>query len=110
MGRQYINYLPHLIRLMKKGAILLTDNVLQDGDLFDPEKGLAMCIAKKALGNKPNFNKIFKKWIPTEVEKDLTIQEAVDQIATEWQKLTDEEKDIVIAILLDACGKDSNAN
>lgn len=32
------------------------------GEEFDPEKGLAMAIAKKALGNKGNyFNKI-KKW------------------------------------------------
>ena len=32
------------------------------GEAFDPEKGLAMAIAKKALGNKGNyFNKI-KKW------------------------------------------------
>ena len=32
------------------------------GETFDPEKGLAMAIAKKALGNKGNyFNKI-KKW------------------------------------------------
>ena len=37
---QYINYLPHLIRLMKKGAILLTDNVLQDGDLFESRYGI----------------------------------------------------------------------
>lgn len=37
---QYINYLPHLIRLMPKGAILLTDNVLQDGDLFESRYGI----------------------------------------------------------------------
>ncbi|HAV90237.1 MAG TPA: O-methyltransferase, partial [Eubacterium sp.] len=37
---QYINYLPHLIRLMEKGAILLTDNVLQDGDLFESRYGI----------------------------------------------------------------------
>ena len=30
---------------------------------FDPEKGLAMAIAKKALGNKGNYYKIFKKYI-----------------------------------------------
>lgn len=35
----------------------------QEGDVFDPEKGLAMAIAKKALGNKGNFNDVFKKWI-----------------------------------------------
>lgn len=31
----------------------------QEGDIFDPEKGVAMAIAKKALGNKGNYyNKI----------------------------------------------------
>ena len=29
---------------------------------FDPEKGLAMAIAKKALGNKGNYFETFKKW------------------------------------------------
>lgn len=33
----------------------------QEGDNYDPEKGLAMAIAKKALGNKGNFNDVFKK-------------------------------------------------
>lgn len=30
---QYINFLPEVLRLMKPGAVLITDNVLQDGDL-----------------------------------------------------------------------------
>lgn len=29
---------------------------------FDPEKGLAMAIAKKALGNKGNYYETFKNW------------------------------------------------
>ena len=33
-------------------------------DKYDPEKGLAMAISKKALGNKGNFNEVFHKWIP----------------------------------------------
>lgn len=33
---------------------------------FDPEKGLAMAIAKKALGNKGNYYNEFKKWLPKE--------------------------------------------
>ena len=36
----------------------------QPGDIYDPEKGLAMCFAKKALSNKSNFNNEFKKWLP----------------------------------------------
>lgn len=32
-------------------------------DKFDKEVGLTVCIAKKALGNRSNFDKVFKKWI-----------------------------------------------
>lgn len=31
------------------------------GEVFDREKGLAMAMCKKALGNKGNFNNVFKK-------------------------------------------------
>lgn len=33
---------------------------------YDPEKGLAMAICKKALGNKGNYYEVFKKWLPDE--------------------------------------------
>ena len=33
-------------------------------DIFDPEKGLAMAIAKKALGNEGNYYNVIKKWLP----------------------------------------------
>ena len=36
----------------------------QPGDIFDPEKGLAMAIAKKACGNTGNYYNGFKKWLP----------------------------------------------
>ena len=32
-------------------------------EIWDPEKGLAMAIAKKALGNKGNYYKTFKKYL-----------------------------------------------
>lgn len=32
---QYIHFLPEVMRLMKKGAVLITDNVLQEGDLIE---------------------------------------------------------------------------
>lgn len=35
-----------------------------DYDIFDPEKGLAMAIAKKALGNKYHYYDVFNEWIP----------------------------------------------
>lgn len=38
----------------------------QDGDVYDPEKGLAIAISKKALGNQGNYCEVFKKWLPEE--------------------------------------------
>lgn len=35
-----------------------------DCESFDPEKGLAMAIAKKALGNRGNYYETFKTWLP----------------------------------------------
>lgn len=41
----------------------------QEGEGYDPEKGMAMAISKKALGNKGNYCEVFKKWLPEEEEK-----------------------------------------
>lgn len=38
----------------------------QNGETYDPEKGLAMCFAKKARGNKGNYYEEFKKHLPKE--------------------------------------------
>lgn len=35
-----------------------------NGDTYDPEKGLAMAIAKYHYGNRGCFNDIFRKWLP----------------------------------------------
>lgn len=32
---QYINFLPEVMRLLKSGAVLVSDNVLQDGDIIE---------------------------------------------------------------------------
>ena len=40
----------------------------QEGEDYDPEKGLSMAISKKALGNKGNYCEVFKKWLPEEEE------------------------------------------
>ena len=37
---QYINFLPEVLRLMKPGAILIADNVLQDGDIIESRYGI----------------------------------------------------------------------
>lgn len=36
---------------------------VSDGEIFDPEKGLAMAISKKALGNAGNYYEDFKMWL-----------------------------------------------
>ena len=36
---------------------------VQGDDVYNREQGLALCIAKKALGNKSNFNNEFKRWL-----------------------------------------------
>lgn len=36
----------------------------QKGDKFDPEKGLAMAIAKRALSDKGNYYNVFRKYLP----------------------------------------------
>lgn len=35
----------------------------QNGEVFDPEKGLAMAMAKRAFGNKGNYYNYIKKWV-----------------------------------------------
>ena len=32
---QYIHFLPEVLRLMEKGSILVSDNVLQDGEIIE---------------------------------------------------------------------------
>lgn len=32
---QYIHYLPEILRLLAKGGILVSDNVMQDGDVIE---------------------------------------------------------------------------
>lgn len=37
------------------------------GEVYDPEKGLAMAMAKKMLGNEGNYYKLFRKWLPEDI-------------------------------------------
>ena len=37
--------------------------VKAENEEFDPEKGLAMAISKKALGNEGNYYNVFKEWL-----------------------------------------------
>ena len=44
-----------------------------ENEEYDPEKGLAMAVAKKALGNQGNYYNQFKKWLPEKEEGPTVI-------------------------------------
>lgn len=60
-----------------------------EDDYYDPEKGLAMAISKRFLGDKGNYYNEFKKWLPEEKKStplpdinNLIPKEAVPQLST----------------------------
>jgi hypothetical protein len=91
----------------------------QDGDDYSKETGLALCISKKAFGNKGNFNDIFKKWIPEEEETETvvdvfkgtiacsTVSEAVVDIDDKLCKVRDDIYEDLIGALNRAVKKNS---
>ena len=70
--------------------VFWTDNsktvVKAENEIFDPEKGLAMAIAKKALGNRGNYYETFKKWLPKTEPKEEPKTESKDYTAEEQSK------------------------
>lgn len=48
----------------KDGTVTKVKTQINKGDTYNPETGMAMCICKKAFGNRGNFNEVFKKWLP----------------------------------------------
>ena len=46
-----------------------------EDEIFDPEKGLAMAIVKKALGNKGNYYNQIKKWLPEKKDDGSILSE-----------------------------------
>lgn len=57
---------------------------VQDGDVFDPEKGLTMAIVKKLLGNQGNYYNELKKWLPKEEKVEfggVSIEDAANALA-----------------------------
>ena len=49
----------------------------QDGDVYDPEKGLAMAIIKRVGGNNSTYNNAFTAHLPKEKEPVKRPEEAV---------------------------------
>lgn len=65
-------------------------------DIYDPEKGLAMAIAKKCLGNKGNYYETFKKWLPKE-----NLDEEMSEMSKHMRVAAD--KYSVVGRCLDRC-------
>lgn len=70
----------------------------QKGDTYSKETGLSLCIAKKAMGNKSNFNDIFKKWIPEE-------EKATNRNIDEWDKMGNTYSDKLYRTVMEATNK-----
>lgn len=64
---------------------------VQDGDRFDPEKGLTMAIVKKLLGNQGNYYNYLKKWLPEEekVEFGVTFANANEALRQTIKRLNE---------------------
>lgn len=60
-------------------------------DNFDPEKGLAMAIAKKALGNKGNYYETIRKWMHPGVTVLKTITVKSNGVETEINKVSSDD-------------------
>lgn len=61
--------------------------VKSHNEKFDPEKGLAMAISKKALGNEGNyFNKI-KKWTNQSEDNKVSLEQAFSKLGDAMSRL-----------------------
>ena len=62
-----------------------------EGDIFDPEKGLAMAISKKYLGNKGNYFNTIKKWTESYYEKEEGIEKAILDTLNNFMSFTKDQ-------------------
>ena len=80
----------------------------QDGDEFDPEKGLVMAIVKKAYGNKGNYCNKLKEWLPKEepvdtnhsifVPKEFTFTADIDKLSKSFKKGVSDALDVIFKV------------
>ena len=103
----YLTYNPRIKNVIFNNPatiVLWTDGTktvvkCQNDEVFDPEKGLAMAIAKKAFGNKGNYCNEIKKWPEKYVEPDVVdesieikfdgktiIREAIDKVQEHFDR------------------------
>ena len=68
-----------------------TKTVVKSGDydVYDPEKGLSMAIAKKALGNEGNYYEVFKKWLSKEDISNTNLEQLKEKINELGKKLSE---------------------
>ena len=71
-----------------------------ENDFYDPEKGLAMAIVKKAYGNDNKFHKVFKKWIPDE---DVSEKEVPEEDVSEKELILDSVSSASLNTLFRSC-------
>lgn len=66
-------------------------------DIFDPEKGLAMAIAKKSMGGSGSYYDVFKKWVPEKKTESMTIDidPAAKTIADALRDMADETRKLL---------------
>lgn len=76
--------------------------VKADKEAFDPEKGLAMAISKKALGNKGNYFNVFKKYVTDDARIEAAAANNEAKIAFLRAKL-----DRTVDAILNDIGEDS---
>lgn len=75
--------------------------VKANGEDYDPEKGFAMALAKKYLGDKGNYYNVFKKWVPEEFTKPKKVEEvSVDRAIALVDKIL--AKDPCVSVDCDA--------
>lgn len=73
-----------------------------ENDIFDPEKGLALAISKKFLGNKGKYYDIFKKWLPEEYKASDTYY-ADNKPEVTIDDLSDEQKKVILDTFKSTC-------
>ena len=65
-----------------------------EGEAYDPEKGMAMAIAKRLLGNRGNYYEVFKKWLPvkgTAIKESEVVDEMYEHTCTPIRYVTVKE-------------------
>ena len=68
--------------------------VKAENEEFDSEKGLAMAISKKVLGNKGNYYETFKKWMPEKESEQGSLSDIAERFRKFSEKVSNAKIDI----------------